>query len=139
MNEPEPQSACIEGVAVVSGSAAWWIAKLLTRHCRDDLADLPPKVRAPLEDAIENLRLAGERCAISARGNQTGHSAEVAVSSNHDDELDSAAAAAMLGLSARRVRQLAKAGLLPGRLKAGRCWSFDTDAVSAYRKTGGTQ
>jgi hypothetical protein len=141
MPEPEPQSACIGGVAVVTGSPAWWIAKLLTRHCREQIEDLPLHVRAPLEDAIEKLSRAGEHCAIAARGRATSTAAAIAVSSSHEqDELDSAAAAAMLGVKARRVRQLAQAGHLPGRQKAGR-WTFDTDDVTAYRESksrGGT-
>jgi excisionase family DNA binding protein len=139
--EPEPQSACIGGVAAVSGSPAWWIAKLLTRHCREQIEDLPLHVRASLEDAIDALRAAGEHCAIAARGSVTLPHAETAVCSSHEqDELDSDAAADMLKVSVRRVRQLAAAGHLPAHQKRGR-WTFSTDDVTTYResKTGGTQ
>ncbi|MEU4802842.1 helix-turn-helix domain-containing protein [Actinosynnema sp. NPDC023587] len=40
-------------------------------------------------------------------------------------------AAAELGVSARRVRRLAAAGLLPGAERAGRDWVIPSDAVSA--------
>jgi hypothetical protein len=124
-------------VAVVSGWPAWALARLLTRYCRDEIEDLPLEQRRFVTAAIDSLRLAGEH-AIAASGSAPLSSAEIAVGSNHDEELDSDAAADMLKLSARRVRQLAAAGRLPGRLKAGR-WSFDADAVTAYRKTGGTR
>ena len=45
--------------------------------------------------------------------------------------MDTAAAAGLLGLSERRVRQLAVGGLLVGR-KVGRQWLIDEGSITAY-------
>ena len=47
--------------------------------------------------------------------------------------------AAAIGVSVKRVQELARAGLLPG-LKIGRTWRFDPDAIRAWIKgSGGSQ
>jgi len=44
--------------------------------------------------------------------------------------------AAAIGMSVKRVQELARAGLLPG-FKAGRNWRFDPDAVRSWVKRNG--
>ncbi|XVV05826.1 helix-turn-helix domain-containing protein [Actinosynnema sp. CA-248983] len=47
--------------------------------------------------------------------------------------MTSTEAAAALGVSARRVRRLAAAGVLPGAERAGRDWVIPPDAVAAEK------
>ena len=44
--------------------------------------------------------------------------------------------AAAIGMSVKRVQELARAGLLPG-FKVGRNWRFDPDAVRSWVKRNG--
>lgn len=137
MTEPGIPSGYVVAAAVLSGWPAYAIGRLLTR-CHDEVADLPPHLRQPIEDATDALRLAGAAW-VSARGSAEALPAEAPVSSQHEpDALDTQEVADMLRLSARRVRQLATRGRLPGSKRHGR-WTFDRGAVIAHRTTtGGT-
>jgi len=127
----------VEG-AVIDGWAAYALARMVARHGRDEIADLPPHLRAPIEDAAEALQHAGARWAASVRGNAEALAAEMRASSeSQDDELSTEEAADVLNMSGRRVRQLAATGALLGRQRAGR-WHFDRRAVIAYHETKGT-
>jgi hypothetical protein len=119
--------------AVIDGWAAWAIARMLSSHCREQIEELPAHLRAPLEDATEALQHAGERWAISARGSTEALPAEAPVTSNCREELTASEVADVLKVTERRIRQLATAGALPGKQKAGR-WSFEPGAVLAYQE-----
>jgi len=126
----DPGSYFVEHGAVVSGWPAFVISRLLSR-CHDDVADLPPHLREPVEEALEAIRGASAAWA-TARGSAAAMPAEVPVSSTHEpDELDTQEVADMLQVSARRVRQLAADGRLPGRRTRHR-WRLDAAAVLAY-------
>jgi hypothetical protein len=135
--ERDPQSFYADGAAIIAGWPAWAIARMLTRSCGDQIADLPALLRAPVEDGLEALRRAGGRWAASASGNSEAMPAEVPVSSEHDDEISTREAADMLRLSDRRIRQLATDGRLAGRQRQGR-WVLDRGAVIAHKTKGAT-
>ena len=123
--------------ALLSDWPAFAFARILARHWRDDVEDFPPHLRAPLEDAREALERAAqrfdvERKAATARGIAEAVPAEAQASSNCRDTMTSAEVAILLGVSDRRVRQLAGMGTLPGRQEQGR-WRFDRGPVLEYR------
>ncbi len=132
MTEPGPRYY-VEG-GLVSGFAAWRLGRSIPRYLRDALDDLPPHLRTEVEDAVEAMRYSGQRWAATARGSAAEPPAEAPVCSKQEaDELSSVEVADVLKVTERRVRQLAAAGVLPGRQKAGR-WSFDRGAVTAYHE-----
>ena len=119
-------------VAVIDGWPAYAIGRMLARHCHDEIADLPPHLRRPIEDASEALRLAGEAWVSGRRGNPEAGTAETAVPSDgQGDELTTAAAATMLEVTERRVRQLIADGTLTAHKRGGR-QMLDRGAVTAY-------
>lgn len=124
-------SSYIEG-ALICGWAAYAFARILARHWREEVEDLPPHLRAPLEDALEALDHAARRWEATRRGNAEALPAEAAPSSEH--ELSTREAADVLKVSERRIRQLADAGALVGR-KEGPQWRLRKDAVLAYRES----
>jgi hypothetical protein len=133
MPEQEPRALYVEA-AVIDGWPAFAIARMLTRSCGDEIADLPAHLRAPIEDATNALRHAGERWATSARGSAEAALPEAPVPLEHDeDEVSTREAAHMLELSDRRIRQLAADGRLVGRQIQGR-WVLDRGAVIAHLK-----
>ena len=81
MTEPLHPRRYVEA-AVIDGWPAWAIARMLSRHCLEEIEDFPAHLRAPLEDATEALQHAGERWAISARGSAEVVLAEAPVRSN---------------------------------------------------------
>ena len=119
MTDPAPRFY-LENVVILSGWPAHAFARLLARH-RDEIADLPPHLREPLEDAVAALALAGSRWA--ARGTAEPLPAELPIGSETHDELDTTEVATMLEVCPRYVRRLAAYGRLPGRKSHGR-WRF---------------
>jgi len=109
-----------ENAVVLSGWPAHAIGRIIGRH-RAEIENLPPHLREPLEDAVDALRMAGERWA--ARGTAEPLPAELPIGSEADDELDTTEVAMMLEVCPRYVRRLAAYGRLPGRKSHGR-WRF---------------
>ena len=108
----------IEG-AYLDGWPAYCFARILARHWKDDVEDLPPHLRTPLEDAREALEHAARHYATTARGSAEAAPAETAAPLNHEDSLTTAEVADLLEVTERRVRQLATAGALAGRQRGG--------------------
>lgn len=125
----------LEHGVVLSGWSAYAFARVLGRHLPEFLASLDDRLCEPLEDGLAALDLAGREWAASARGGAAALDAALPVSSNHEqrETISSEEAGDMLGLSPRRVRELAAAGSLYGSRVAGR-WTFDRGAVLAYRE-----
>ena len=127
-----------ENVVILRGWPAYAIGRMLARHCHDEIADLPPHLRRPIEAASEALRLAGAAW-VSARGSAEAALPEAPVSSEHErDGLDTREVAGALRVSARRVRQLAVDGRLPGSKRHGR-WTFERGAVIEFNNERGAR
>lgn len=130
-------SRYVESAVILSGWPAYAINNMLRRHWRD-VEDLPPHLRAPLEDTREAIEHAAQRYARECRrGNAEAARAETEAPSDKDT-LTSEEVADALGVSDRRVRQLAGTGELPGRQVAGK-WTFDPGAVVALSRKRGTR
>lgn len=129
--------------AVISDWPAYCFARIIGRHWQDEVEYLPLHLRAPLEDAREALECAArhwaeERKAITARGSAEAAPAETEAPSTCKDTLTTEEVGAILGVSDRRVRQLARTGELPGREDRGR-WTFDKGAVVALKEKRGAR
>lgn len=120
----------IEHAAIVQGWSAYAFARLLRRYWRDEVEDLPPHLRRPLEESLEALRAAGAAWERSLRGSAEAPAAEAAVSSDH--ELSTRQAAEVLQVSDRRIRQLLESGALTGR-RCGQRWWVDHGSLTAYK------
>ena len=137
MTEPGPRFY-FAAVAVIDGWPAYAIGRMLARHCHDEIADLPPHLRRPIEAASEALRLAGAAW-VSARGSAEAALPEAPVSSEHErDGLDTREVAGVLRVSQRRVRQLVASGALPAHKRQGR-WTFERGAVTEINNDRGAR
>ncbi len=124
----------VDAAAVVHGYPARVLAVWLRTAWRNGGFDaLPPPDRGVVEATIRGIELAGEywyrrrpSASVADVGNLPTPPAEAVVPSEH--ELTVTQAAAMLGVTTRRARQLAP--LLGGR-KAGGVWLLDAAAVAA--------
>jgi len=131
MTEPGPRFY-FAAVAVIDGWPAYYLARIVTRRGREDIEDLPPALRAPVEECLRAMRLAGEAWASGRRGNPEAGTAETAVPSDgQGDEMTTKAAATMLEVTERRVRQLIADGTLTAHKRGGR-QMLDRGAVTAY-------
>lgn len=96
-----------------------------------------PGLASELESAVAYLRsgqawwLAQIRQSASGSGSAEVVSAEVVADLNGPSSLGTSEVAVQLGVSARRVRQLAVAGTLSAT-RAGRSWVFDPDSVKEF-------
>ena len=90
--------------------------------------------RAVMQDLPELEAILRAAAASSARGRPP---ARIQVKARRA-ELTTSQAAAVMGISAHRVRELARNGRLIGRKVAGRDWLLDPDSVRGYRGKGAT-
>ena len=126
----------VEGAALVSGFAAHVFDVLLARHLPAVLRFTPlsPEQRAEVEAARAAIARAADvyvgMPVVSAFGSAETPAAEIGASWAGDEVVTTAEAAVLLGVSERRARQLAAAGL--GR-KVGQRWVLDRGAVLAWR------
>ncbi|WP_157884030.1 helix-turn-helix domain-containing protein [Arthrobacter alpinus] len=123
--------------AHVSGGPAFIIANLIELTKVDDrLRGLPPELRAATLETLDDIRGAAAVWDRSRKGNQAPEVVgiqDVAVTVDAlESFLTTAQAADVLGVSERRVRQLADVGTLAGR-KLGRQWQLDPESVQARR------
>lgn len=123
----------VEG-ALVYGFGAHVVDRLLARYLPSLLAST--RLSAEQRQEVEETRAAIARAAdtylawpISAGGSAETPVAAVEGRSSRE-EITTAEAAALLGVTERRARQLAEGGM--GR-KIGRVWVLDLAAVVAYR------
>ena len=120
----------VEHGAIVSAGAAWLISRILTSPSVNKVVTHPPGWlnRAQIEETVEAIHQAGREFEASSaaleRGNETLLSAVMARS-----ELTTREAADYLGLSPRRVQEIA-AEL--GGTRAGRQWRIPAVAVREY-------
>ncbi|WP_405924743.1 helix-turn-helix domain-containing protein [Streptomyces sp. NBC_00035] len=120
------------GGALVDGVTAHVLDKVLASpHVSEVLRSLPPWMRDEVEAGRRAIRRAAreyEQLGVAAaEGRAETEIPEVAAPLGH--EITTGEAAALLGLSERRVRQLAGDGM--GQLRGGR-WVLDRSAVLAY-------
>jgi hypothetical protein len=138
------RTACLLG-ADVRGLAATVLVPVLDERLalverlaaagRIDPADVP-YVRATF-DAIRTAHrewLAWRQDQAAADGSVAATVTAIGGALPH--EIDTTTAAGMLGVTANRVRQLARAGLLDGR-RAGRQWAVSRESVETYRRLRG--
>lgn len=112
---------------LVSGWPAFALARLVTRHCRGELEDLPPDLRLPLEEALAELEEAGRLWAAEVRGTAEPRPEVTELPS---EGMSTRQAAEALGCSDRFVRRLVAAGALPAR-RTKQGWIIDPGAVAA--------
>jgi hypothetical protein len=120
--------AYVESAALVSGHAAVLLNRILSA----------PLVAKPLDrladPEMDALRLAVRRAAKAythaSTGQRSGETPDDSAGPQWGQEISTDEAARMLGVSRRRVQQLAEGGM--GRRVAGR-WRLDSTAVLAYR------
>lgn len=122
--------------AHVAGGPAYVLATILEgANVPGRIFGLPPELRAETLRTLDDIRGAAS---VWDQGRREGQAPEV---DTHNDEspshppesfLTTAQAADVLGVSERRVRQLADAGTLAGR-KLGRQWQLDPESVQARR------
>lgn len=118
----------VHDAVILDGWPAFAIARVLQRHWRDEVEDLPPHLREPLEEALSALEQAGRAWAQSLRGTAEPAGAEPAL----DSEVTTLQAAGRLGVSARMVRKLIGQGALPARRTA-RGWRIEEGGVAALQ------
>lgn len=113
-DQPPPRSGCVGGVAVIDGLAAAVLARALVDWRRSVPAGIAPQDFREVEAAVAALRQAAaswvadlerERLGSSAAGSAEEHGKSAAADSGV--WIDTNTAASLLGVSARRVRQLA--------------------------------
>lgn len=120
--------------AHVAGGPAFVIASLLEiANVEDRLSNLPPPLRASTLETMDDIRGAARVWSESRKAGRpamepTGPSATEPLGAF----LTTSQAAQALGVSERRVRQLADAATLVGR-KLGRRWQLDAVSVEARR------
>ena len=125
----------VEG-AVIDGWAAYSLSRLFTRYCLRQIDDLPPHLRAPIEDAVEAMRRSGNAWA-AARGRPETEPASDLRESRDPDHISTAEAALMLEVTDRTIRTMVADGRLAGRKVRGRLF-VDRGAVIAHQETKGT-
>lgn len=129
-------AAYVEGAAIVSGLPAHVIDRILALHLSAVLGSLPfsQAQRQEIQAAKNAIHRAADRYiglpSVAAPGNTATKIEEVAASWS-PDEITTAEAGELLGLTERRMRQLAACGM--GR-KAGHAWLLDRSMVLAYSR-----
>ncbi|MDX5565647.1 hypothetical protein PYK79_23185 [Streptomyces sp. ID05-04B] len=128
-------SGYVRSGAIVEGAAAHVLADLLgTEAARRYLRQKPPALQGDIERAVTAIRRAAlayeaTLTPISAAGSSETAFAEIV--QPFEREITTGQAAALLGLTERRVRQLAAGGM--GRRAGGR-WLIDRTAVEEHRQ-----
>jgi hypothetical protein len=153
MSDEPRRVPCVEGVAVagnyalVSGFAAWFLARLLQSYPGGGIESLLARARVAPDRHDDVLRACAalarvgsawqlEHEAMSASGRELDEPAGPAVrSARHGgtSPLSAQDAGRILGLSDRQVRRLADKGLLRGRRLPGGRWEFAAADVAAER------
>ena len=139
---PHVREVAVAGdVALIGGGAAWFLAYVLSERLPGGIESaleamcVGPRGRDTIRRAYLALEEVGARWqaerSASARGNGEGPAAAAGLAS--DEWITSKQAALLLDRSPRRVRQLAIAGDLPGRLRAGR-WELVRREVLGFRE-----
>jgi hypothetical protein len=121
----------VREAVLIEGAAAHVLDRLLARYLPGVIESLPPWLRDEVLSARDGIRRAA--VAYEARPVAVDGSAETddsETSPSWSEQITSGAAATILGVTERRVRQLGAAGL--GR-KVGRAWVFDRAVVQAER------
>lgn len=127
-------------VAPVGGFAALVCHRLLAARVDQLAASVHPDYAAQLRRALAALEQAAsqwlewrrEAAEVEAEAAADARAAALAAASRAPSaEVDTAAAARVLGRSANRVRQLCRSGRLPAR-RAGRVWLVDAGALAAH-------
>ncbi len=123
---------------IVKPKQAFILSRVLSlAQLRARLDDLG--VPSPLWGEVTDVWAAVHRLgnhAVSRAGNDASPSPETDVRSGCKS-LMAPEVAALLGVSDRRVRQLAAAGELPGRRDDAGRWRFEPEAVAAFRAQKG--
>lgn len=125
-------------VAPVSGFSAWWLAFIAERALPGALESLARRgadvgLMSELRLAVAGVRLAADEWA-ARRAASVGGSTEAEVTQatpRWPHECTTATAAALLGVSPRRVLQLVADGRLDAR-RAGRVWLVDAGSVELH-------
>lgn len=128
--------------AVARGYAAYFLSVLLDQHGPGHLVALQrrvesgrahPRLLGQVTEMWADVRAAAQAWAeeASADGSAEVLPAEMAADSA---EIDTEAAARRLGVSSRRVRQLATAGAIDAR-KVGRTWAVNSASVRLHQVT----
>jgi excisionase family DNA binding protein len=126
----DPNRYIVEA-ALVRGWPAQALSVFIPRYCREAIAELPPELRADLNETIAAIGAAGASWMASGRGIVELPIQLPSVESQYEhDEITTTAAAAELCISGRRVRQLCEQGRLPARRVGGR-WLVSRAAVQA--------
>lgn len=125
----------IRGAAIIDGAPARLLVAVLPmseleRRLDDGGIPACPE-RAATFDAWQAVAVAAQEHVAFVRGRLTGRTTEAAADS--DCECSTEEVASMLCVTESRIRQLARAGELPGRQHAGR-WFFRRADVAAYQK-----
>jgi excisionase family DNA binding protein len=133
-------SVYVRDGVVLAGWAAFAIARLLAGSgCRQQIEDMPPGMRAPIEDAIADLQRAGQAWQKRHEERDGGPAAPVRTALPLLSETDVNAvvtteeASALLDVGTRYVRKLIDSGVLPARRERGR-WLIDRAAVLAHQE-----
>ena len=128
-------SGYLRQAAYVEGVAAHVLAELLaTPAARRYLRARPPALQGDIERAIVAIRQAAGAYQATLGPASAGGSAETPLAEivqPFDREITTSEAAVLLGVTERRVRQLAARGM--GR-KAGSQWLLDRTAVEERRR-----
>jgi hypothetical protein len=122
----------IEG-AVVAGFAAHCIDRILARHLPALLADprLTPAQRAELESVKADTRKAARRWEASTISADVSEETARPEMTARSEWIDTETAGILLGVTARRARQLAASGL---GVKVSGTWLLDRSAVMEHRQ-----
>lgn len=142
---PSPPTSAPALVAAVSGFPAFVIANLLEARLPERLValqrlvekgQLPPALLAEVTAQWAAIIQAAQEWAqyrAAVDGSTAGPPAAIP---ERSAEIDTAAAAGLLGVTPNRVRQLVRDGSLPAR-KASRTWLVDRTAVDLRRELAG--
>lgn len=139
-------SAYFEGAALIGGRPAYLIAQTMRRTLDRELrANGGGHIASDLAEALVALDRAGRVWLASQEAAEAAEVSEVAGTEalvgcpqtvRYSPPLPSALVALRLGVSDRRVRQLALSGELPGRRVRNK-WEFDPAVVSEYQRNRG--
>lgn len=129
------QPGYIEEAALAWGWRAFAAARMLRRHWREEVEDLPPHLREPLEDYLADLERAGRRWSERQRRRRaTAQPTSAQPSPQSEVEvLTTAEAADVIGCTEQNVRKLLANGRLAGE-KGSQGWLLDAGAVHAYKQ-----
>ena len=128
----------VEAAAIISGASALLIAGFLERYrreWREYAAPLSKDMGLQVADTVESIKLAADtyRSEVADRASERGNAERKSVevvsdSSGMDEWISTSEAAVVLGVTDRRVRQLARGGELAGHRSGGR-WQVSRESV----------